>query len=42
VEAESEAEEKKDEKTLPESITIDISSAPAVVAGEEPKTIIHM
>jgi hypothetical protein len=42
VEAESEAEDKKDEKTLPESITIDISGAPAVVAGEEPKTIIHM
>jgi hypothetical protein len=39
-EPETEIEEKKDEKTLPESITIDISGAPAPV--EEPKTIIHM
>jgi hypothetical protein len=41
-EAESEVEDKKDEKTLPDSITIDISGAPAVVTGEEPKTILHM
>ena len=39
-EIEVEAEDKKDEKTLPESITIDISGAPA--RGDEPKTIIHM
>ena len=39
-EPETEIEEKKDEKTLPESIIIDISGAPAPV--EEPKTIIHM
>jgi hypothetical protein len=37
-EPEANIEEKKDEKTLPDSITIDISGAPA----EEPKTIIHM
>ena len=41
-EAEAEVEDKKDEKTLPDSITIDISGAPTVVAGEEPKTILHM
>ena len=42
-EPEADIEEKKDEKTLPDSITIDISGAPAVpAAAEEPKTIIHM
>jgi hypothetical protein len=42
-EPEAEIEEKKDEKILPESITIDISGAPAVPApAEEPKTILHM
>jgi hypothetical protein len=41
-EVEVEVEDKKDEKTLPDSITIDISGAPAVVTGEEPKTILHM
>jgi len=41
-EVEVEVEDKKDEKTLPDSITVDISGAPAVVTGEEPKTILHM
>ena len=43
-EPETEIEEKKDEKTLPDSIIIDISGAPAIPkpAEEEPKTILHM